>query len=90
MKNFIIKDPGTNTGKEYIDDDGNNVESPENAMLFENKKKAEEWINANNASNWAWICEQEDQFAVSAKFCGLWGCYVSTPFYGTKKGTPKK
>lgn len=57
---FYVKDDTANTGREYIDNDGENVSAQSNAVAFHTKESAEEWIRTKFGvdDDWAYVCEE--------------------------------
>lgn len=57
--NYLITDTTENTGKIYINSDGENVSLEENAMVFKMEKEAEQKIIDCNWGKWAATLETD-------------------------------
>ncbi len=56
---FVVMDNSENTGRCYIDDNGENCSLEENAKLFDTREDAQEYIDAVNGGEWAYIARIE-------------------------------
>jgi hypothetical protein len=57
-KEYYLKDDSSNSGKDFIDENGNNVSLQENAISFSTRTEAKEWAenNLKDFEKWGYIC----------------------------------
>lgn len=60
MEKYVIMDRTSNTGRCYITESGENTELKENALVFDDHKEAEEYINSKGWEEWAVIREYDE------------------------------
>jgi len=58
---FLIADSTSNTGKEYISEDGSNTGDETSAKLFKTEEETKDYINSQDWSDWAYVTTMESE-----------------------------